>query len=166
MRKLDSQPLVTDNSQNILRRQRLKNRYGEHNFLRLSVPDKLLLQIEILMMIDVIVAGILDPDPERLGQSVELVVPAKLGRERDLDTEHRARDRMQRRLDLNRRQIRHALFHSIAHFGMPQKHTDLLGVHFAQLIQREILVLDLGEDLEGKVVLELSHGTLKNAAKW
>ena len=73
---LAADPPVRDRPDVILRRQRLEDRNGEDDLLSLTLDNLLLGEQEVLVMVDVVVDRVLNPDVERFGSStVNSIVP-------------------------------------------------------------------------------------------
>ena len=85
----------------VLRGQRLEDGDGEDELVRLAGLHLLLNDVHELVVVDVVVEGIFDPDPEGLRHAVYCVVPFEVGLECYFDAEDGARDWMQGRVDFN-----------------------------------------------------------------
>ena len=101
MREFNTKPAVTDEAHNVLGGQRFKYGNGEDNVLFFLESDVFLEEAEELVVVDVVVEGIFDPDPEGLRHAVYCVVPFEVGLECYFDAEDGARDWMQGRVDFN-----------------------------------------------------------------
>jgi hypothetical protein len=92
---LGRHPAIANQTQPVLRRQRLEDGDGEREVEDLVVDHLPLLHEEELVVVDHFGLGILDPHPERLAGSVLTIVPLKRSRyaQRHLHTTARRRQR-------------------------------------------------------------------------
>jgi hypothetical protein len=75
---LTSDPPVRDRPDVVLRRQGFEDRDGEDDLLRLTLHDLLFGQQQVLVMVDMMVDRVLNPNVERFGSSsVNSIVPPK-----------------------------------------------------------------------------------------
>lgn len=101
VRELYAEPTIADDTNDVLWRQWFKDGNGEDDLLFLAEFDHLLLQVEVLVVVDVVVEGVLDPDPERLRHSVDLIIPYEAWFKGDFDTKDGTCDWMQGCVDFH-----------------------------------------------------------------
>ena len=92
------EPTVRHDGDEVVGRLRVEDRHGEGDVVVLlaeALPEE-----ELIVEEDELAVDVLGHDPERLGRAVDLVVPLKVGRDRELDPQERPRDR-----DDGRRQL-------------------------------------------------------------
>ena len=88
---------------------------------------------KVFRMIDMVVVRVLNPDPERLGKlSMDSVVPVELRLDRQYDSEHGARDWLDRSIDVQQRYPFCTLLHTRAHVNVT--HHVTLMIYLSQTV--------------------------------
>mmetsp|Transcript_81372 Transcript_81372/g.244012 ORF Transcript_81372/g.244012 Transcript_81372/m.244012 type:complete len:945 (-) Transcript_81372:82-2916(-) len=142
---LAAEPPIGDRPHKVLRRQRLEERDGEGDGLRL-VPLELV-QRPQLLVVDVLVLGVLDPDPPVLCAAVVAVGPVEGRRDRQHHAQHRPRDRLRAHLHLEQGQLRRFLLDRVRHPLVGDELAHLLGANLAQRVDARALGLQLRVDV-------------------
>ena len=114
------------------------------------------LEEEKLVMQNHLAIVILHNDPEALHKSVHLLVPLEVGGQGEIHLQHRTRDGLNVRAELDPRELMHELVNRLAHLGEANQLPNLLRGQVIVSLPRKILALYLDQNVL-RNTLELSQ---------
>mmetsp|Transcript_113777 Transcript_113777/g.326945 ORF Transcript_113777/g.326945 Transcript_113777/m.326945 type:complete len:596 (+) Transcript_113777:2084-3871(+) len=151
-------PAVGHHADEVLRRQRLRNRHSEVPSVLLLGPA--LLQHEHFLVQDLLTVDILDENPERLGSPMDARIPLEIGGDRQLHHEAGARDGLHVCAQIQLGKLVDQLVDGLAHLGEPDQFADLRTGQIVVTLPSEVFLLHLSENVFGEA-LEMAERRLR-----
>mmetsp|Transcript_75394 Transcript_75394/g.157135 ORF Transcript_75394/g.157135 Transcript_75394/m.157135 type:complete len:1109 (+) Transcript_75394:119-3445(+) len=150
-------PSVGDDADEVLGRQGLGDGHGEVEGVLLFRPT--LLEHEHFLVKNLLAVHILDENPEGFRSAVDLLIPLEIGGDCELDHQARPRDGLNVGAEIQLGELMDESVDGLTHLGEADQLSDLGGRQIVVSLPREVLLLDLPEDILGQA-LEVSEGRL------